>query len=157
MAALGNESGLLEAVDGVQFKEFQAAIDKNGEGYGWKAHKVVTEDGYILHMFRLTTDGNGEPIESTKGPVYLQHGLRGNAADWFNCKNPEDVDASTDCTLALELSKKGYDVWLGNTRGGNFSLGHTKLDRKDYWDFDWAELGMYDIPSMVDHVYQSTG
>ena len=47
----------------------------------------------------------------------------------------------------------GYDVWLANNRGVSHSQGHIHLDPErnahSYWDFSFAEIGLYDIPAMV--------
>lgn len=52
--------------------------------------------------------------------------------------------------LAYLLAQIGYDVWLGNTRGNDFSKTHKTLsvDSKEYWDFSWHEI--YDLPAMLD-------
>jgi len=36
---------------------------------------------------------------------------------------------------ALVLARAGYDVWMGNNRGTNYSKTHTTLSNKDkeYW------------------------
>lgn len=62
---------------------------------------------------------------------------------------------------AFVAARAGYDVWLGNSRGNTFSLGHTKYDpwknEKKYWDFDWEEMGQYDIPASLDYITNITG
>ena len=55
--------------------------------------------------------------------------------------------------------KQGYDVWLANSRGTKYSLGHTKFDYgKDsaYWDFSFAEMGKYDLPAIVEYILDNT-
>ena len=55
----------------------------------------------------------------------------------------------------LQLADRGYDVWMGNSRGTEFSQGHTELSAdKDakYWDFTWADMGKYDVPAMIDEI-----
>jgi len=57
-------------------------------------------------------------------------------------------------------AKAGYDVWMGNTRGNQFSQGHTTLDpvkdAKEYWNFDWQEMGTKDLPASFDYVLKET-
>ena len=57
---------------------------------------------------------------------------------------------------AFVAARAGYDVWLGNSRGNTFSQGHVTLDRdKDeekYWNFDWHEMGLFDIPATLDYI-----
>ena len=55
---------------------------------------------------------------------------------------------------------QGYDVWLGNSRGNRYSTGHLTLDpikdAEEYWDFDFVEMGLYDVPANVDYILRET-
>ena len=55
----------------------------------------------------------------------------------------------------------GYDIWLGNMRGTQYSRGHTTLDSSDpassYWDFTFAEKGMYDVPAAIEKIKEVSG
>ena len=66
-----------------------------------------------------------------------------------------------DVAPAFVAARAGYDVWLGNSRGNTYSLGNTKYDpwknEKKYWDFDWEEMGQYDIPASLDYISSLTG
>ena len=56
---------------------------------------------------------------------------------------------------AFQLSRAGYDVWLGNQRGTKYSIGHVSLDyKKDeaYWEFSFSEMGQHDAPAQIDYV-----
>lgn len=64
---------------------------------------------------------------------------------------------------AFILADRGYDVWLGNFRGNRYSRNHTNIDpsgerseRKHFWDFSWHELGMIDLPTMIDYILATT-
>jgi len=69
-------------------------------------------------------------------PILLQHGLEADMMQW--------VFHTADKAPALVLANAGYDVWLGNNRGTRFSLEHSWLDNqsKEYWKFNWEELGL---------------
>lgn len=61
------------------------------------------------------------------------------------------------------LADKDYDVWLGNTRGNTYSCNHLKYnpygsssDRKKFWAFSWHQIGVYDLPAMIDYVLNET-
>lgn len=60
---------------------------------------------------------------------------------------------------AYLLADHNYDVWLGNARGNRYSRNHTTLDPDEskFWDFSWHEIGIYDLPAMIDHVLKVTG
>ena len=98
-------------------------------------------------MFRL----EAEPSSAPKGTVLIVHGWGGSPAGWIFVKN-KDNDA-----LPIALAKAGYDVWLGGLRGSDASPDHANRDDVDYWNFSWGEVGIYDLPSMVDYIYRSIG
>ena len=64
-----------------------------------------------------------------------------------------------DVSPAFVAARAGYDVWLGNNRGNIFSNSHIKLDKTMalYWNFDWQEMGEFDIPATFDYITETTG
>ncbi|XP_030383250.1 lipase 1 [Scaptodrosophila lebanonensis] len=120
-------------------------VDKLIAKYGYQAevHRVTTEDGYILTMHRIRKDG--------AQPFLLQHGLVDSSAGF--------VIMGPNVSLAYMLADHNYDVWLGNARGNRYSRNHTTLDPDEskFWDFSWHEIGMYDLPAMIDHILKTTG
>ena len=84
---------------------------------GVEEHTVLTDDGYILTLFRIPgpigqIEGNGGP------PVLLVHGIVDSADGWI---------VHDDNSPAFVLSRAGYDVWLGNSRGNKYSKRHISL------------------------------
>ncbi|XP_055375802.1 lipase 3-like [Condylostylus longicornis] len=112
-------------------------------GYPAETHKVQTPDGYILEMHRIPRPG--------AIPVYLQHGIMDSSGGW--------VIMGPHSAFAYFLYEQGYDVWMGNCRGNRYSRSHTHLsvDKKDFWDYSFHEIGTYDLPAMIDHVIEQTG
>ena len=57
--------------------------------------------------------------------------------------------------------REGFDVWLGATRGSFYSREHQWLDPdKDvdqYWDFDWEQMGDYDLPAFIERIRLESG
>ena len=56
------------------------------------------------------------------------------------------------------MANEGYDVWLGNNRGNEFSKNHVNLTTKDaaFWEFSFDEMGLYDIPASVNYIKEKT-
>lgn len=63
--------------------------------------------------------------------MLFQHGIEDSAVQW--------IINSEELAPAFIASRAGFDVWLGNNRGTDFSLNHTSLSpkSKEFWDFDW--------------------
>ena len=58
------------------------------------------------------------------------------------------------------MVKQGNDVWLGNSRGSKYSLGHSELDFKaspDYWKFSFTEMGDHDLKASIRFIKSVTG
>ncbi|XP_021190895.3 lipase 1 [Helicoverpa armigera] len=120
-------------------------------GYLSEEHKVLTDDGYILTMFRIVKARNCHRAKRSP-PVLLMHGLLQSSDSW--------IDSGPDAGLAYLISDACYDLWLGNVRGNYYSRGHVRLDPdKDpaYWKFYIEEIGIYDVPAMIDYVLNYTG
>jgi len=59
---------------------------------------------------------------------------------------------------AFVVSRAGYDVWLGNTRGNKYSQGHAGyVSNYDKWNYDFEEMGDSDITTEIDYVLKVTG
>ena len=58
------------------------------------------------------------------------------------------------------LASAGFDVWLGNSRGNMYSNKHIKLDavkdKKQFYDFTFQEIGMFDLPAMIEKILDKT-
>ena len=102
-------------------------------GYTWEAYEVTTEDDYILTTFRITGKVGESAFSPTKGAVLIQHGYKMDAAFWM--KN------YTTKPMPLILADNGYDVWMGNNRGTEYSRGNRKglnITQKAFWEWDWG-------------------
>lgn len=63
--------------------------------------------------------------------VFLQHGLFDSADCW--------VVNTKEKSPAFILAEMGYDVWLGNSRGNKYSVGHVDpfIKPEDFNDFSF--------------------
>ncbi|XP_054263188.1 tear acid lipase-like protein [Macrosteles quadrilineatus] len=114
-------------------------------GYPIENHVVTTSDGYSLTLFRIPSLFE----DPKKSPVFLQHGL-------VSCGG---VFLANKRSLAYSLYVEGYDVWIGNARGTQFSQHHRKhlTNTKEFWDFSFHEMGIKDVPAVLQFIRARTG
>ncbi|CAK1554545.1 unnamed protein product [Leptosia nina] len=111
-------------------------------GYTSEEYEVVTEDGYILTLFR---------IRGNKDPVLLVHGFL-DSSDTYIIRGNR--------SLVANLAQNDYDVWSANVRGGRYSRRHLRLNPDGdamFWDFSYHEIGYYDLPAIIDFILDRTG
>ncbi|CEO97289.1 Lipase [Plasmodiophora brassicae] len=115
-------------------------------GYPCETHEVVARDGFLLNMFRIPHGRRG-PSLGPRPVVLLQHGLLDSAAAFLLNEREQ--------SLAYILADNGFDVWLSNSRGNNFSppLGNSK----DKWRFSFDEMAEFDMPAFVNHALHVSG
>lgn len=57
-------------------------------------------------------------------------------------------------------SSIGYDVWMMNVRGNEYSKGHKSLDTcsscRNYWSFGLDEPARFDYPASIDYILEAT-
>ncbi|KDE09404.1 hypothetical protein MVLG_00310 [Microbotryum lychnidis-dioicae p1A1 Lamole] len=114
-------------------------------GHECEALDVETEDGFVLrvhHLIHKKFKGRGHP-------VILQHGILSNSVTFM---------VNEEKSLAFWLLDQGYDVYVSNIRT-NFKMPHRHFKRSDprYWAWSIKEIGMYDLPAIVDFVVGRTG
>ncbi|XP_055317675.1 lipase 1-like [Sitodiplosis mosellana] len=118
-------------------------------GYEAEEHKITTDDGYILTVFRCNSKKSST---KTRKPLIVQHGLLLSSDD-FATNMPGQA-------LAYVFADAGYDVFLANARGNAYSRNHTTKNADDpssgFWKFSWYEIGKYDHPALIDYVLKLT-
>jgi len=97
-------------------------------GYPYENYQVITDDGYILTLERLSRP------ESNRA-VYFQHGVFDTSYAWI-AKGPTG-------SIAMRAYDQGYDVFLGNFRGAaDQGHIHEKISPRDYWAYTINHHGM---------------
>lgn len=78
------------------------------------------------------------------------HGLVSSSDCW--------VIGEPDNILAFTLANSGYDVWLGNSRGTTYGIRHLNMkpDERRFWRFSWHEIGVIDLPTIIDYILKTT-
>jgi len=119
------------------------------KGYGCEEHYPVTSDGYVLALQRIRPRNN--VTTNSSKVILLQHGLLDSAATWVM---NQDYNS-----LGFMLADQGFDVWLSNSRGNEYSHTniHVKSHKKAFWQFSWDEMAKIDLPTFVDYVTLHTG
>uniref|UniRef100_A0A1I8NU42 Lipase n=1 Tax=Stomoxys calcitrans TaxID=35570 RepID=A0A1I8NU42_STOCA len=116
-------------------------------GYSCKTYDIITQDGYGLQVFRV---GNSTGTIEAAPAVLLMHGLSSCSDAWVieGLPNP----------LAYELVDRGYDVWLGNSRGNTYGSRHLNMtpDDRQFWRFSFHEIGTIDLPQTIDFILEQT-
>ncbi|KAH8331053.1 hypothetical protein KR067_010916, partial [Drosophila pandora] len=119
--------------------------------YPVEVHNVVTEDGYILKVYRIPYSPRDSGTVNVSRPVFLlQHGILMSSDCW--------VITDPGRGLPFLLADSGYDVWLGNSRGNRYSRQHQHLDPdgSQFWQFSFHEMGIYDLPNTIDFILRLT-
>ncbi|XP_018573025.1 lipase 3 [Anoplophora glabripennis] len=119
------------------------------EGYPVEDHYITTPDGYILNVHRIP---HGKSGQSNGKVAYLQHGVLASSSDW--------IIQGAAKSLGYILADEGYDVWMGNVRGNAYSRNHTSFNPdtdEGFWLFSWHQIGVIDVPTIIDYVLAQTG
>ncbi|XP_071935601.1 triacylglycerol lipase 1-like isoform X4 [Coffea arabica] len=118
-------------------------------GYPCSEHTAQTNDGYLLGLQRVASNSRYLRRQYCP-PVLLLHGLMMAGDAWF-LNSPNQ-------SLGFILADHGFDVWAGNVRGTRWSRRHVHLTEKDkdFWDWSWQELALYDLEGMARYIYNIT-
>ncbi|XP_037974762.2 lipase 3 [Plutella xylostella] len=130
--------------------EYQSNFVDITQKYGYYAeeHTVTTEDGYLLTLHRL----RNTTCQWLSRPALLMHGLLLSSDTWLD-SGPRDG-------LPYLLADTCYDLWLGNFRGNYLGRQHVRLNPDtdvEFWDFSYDDMGLYDLPAIIDYVLKETG
>jgi lysosomal acid lipase/cholesteryl ester hydrolase len=85
-------------------------------------------------MFNIPANKSKEYL----GSILIQHSDGDDGASWI-----ENHDGAKP--FLLKLADLGYNVWIGNSRGTEYSQRHktykaTGISAKEYWDFSWVDM-----------------
>ncbi|XP_003747430.1 lipase member K-like [Galendromus occidentalis] len=115
-------------------------------------HDVVTPDGWILQLWRVTSPEIYD--EKRSAPVIVSHAFMASAFDYmWNLRNE---------STAFVLADNGYDVWLTNYRANEFSNAvlvdgnRTEPTPEDYLRSGWQYMAERDLPTIIEKVLEVT-
>ena len=149
---------------------------KQAPGYDWEVHETVTEDEWVLTLFRIIPREVGSR-ERNGRTVLFQHGGFMDATFWLS-DSPWSMGAApredlNEVAAFFTLADEGYDVWLGNNRATQYSNKNYRYpdadehDDKDWYynpesfvakySTGWMDMGRYDVPAMLDKVTEVSG
>lgn len=147
---------LQETVDAATEKEKEAFPEYaqwiGYSGLDWEPHEVKTEDGWYLTIFRIKPPAEADK-DPSKLPIMTVHGSMDSAAGYMNRSSEGEA-------WCLQMAKKGYEIWLNNSRGVKYSQKHERdgeISLKEKWDFSWADMGYYDLPASIKLIQEVTG
>jgi lysosomal acid lipase/cholesteryl ester hydrolase len=145
---------LLSLLGGILHPDVWRNTTALAEAYGYmhETHTVTTKDGYILTLFRIPGK-QGEDLKAgpRKVPLVIQHGII-VASDNLLIAGPPYAPG-------FFFVDQGFDVWLPDSRGNTYSREHVNytVNDKEFWDFTFEDLGVYDQPAYLDYVSMVTG
>jgi lysosomal acid lipase/cholesteryl ester hydrolase len=104
-----------------------------------------------VNSSRLNTKESTGKKTQGKQAVYFQHGLFDSSDGWI-------CNYEKNC-LPFIMLKRGFDVWVGNSRGNK----HSKLleqengrdvskENSQFWDYSLHDMGMYDLPGNIEKI-----
>ena len=64
-----------------------------------------------------------------------------------------------DIPVPFKLLDEGHDLWYIYNRGGTYSQKHDSMSvyDADFWNFNFEQIGRYDVKAAMDFVYTKTG
>ncbi|KAL3682646.1 hypothetical protein R1sor_000668 [Riccia sorocarpa] len=102
---------------------------------GYPCQEITTQDGFLLGLYNIPF-GRNRANRALGPPVLLVPGVL-SGGDNYLLRGPNN-------SLGFLLADAGYDVYIGNNRNG-------------YWDWTFDELAAFDLPSLVNYVYNRRG
>lgn len=130
---------LLAGCGGLLLPEYSQAL-----GYPTQTHRIQSPDGFASTFFRIQQRGGS--MRAGLPPVYLQHGLMESADSWVINEESQ--------AIGLILANRGFDVWLGNSRGNKYSR---PSEGPASGLFSFREVAELDLPAAMGYIRAATG
>ena len=105
---------------------------------------MTTSDNYKLTLFHVWSEEKRKEL-GAQGPILFQHGTGQDGVDFL--KDYGMTEQLPGPAVQIQFADLGYDVYLGNNRGTEYSQGHVDYKSAEdnpalYWDFTLDEFAL---------------
>ena len=128
----------------MSYSRFEAVMATKYPTYQWEAIKTTTEDDHILTLFHIWNEEKKAEL-GPKGPVYFQHGRGKDGAGFLD--EGGKTALSPEPAPMIQIADLGHDVYMGNGRGTEYSIGHTAMaspadNPEVFWNYSMDGLAL---------------
>ena len=128
----------------MSYTRFSDVMLKAYPAYKWEPITVTTNDDYKLMLFHVWNEEKRKEL-GAQGPILFQHGTGQDGVNFLSEYGMTETLPGP--AVQIQFADLGYDVYLGNNRGTEYSLGHADFSTASdnpsvFWDFTLDGLAL---------------
>ena len=127
---------------GVGAKFIQLEIEE--KGLKCEIHRSLTKDGFVITSQRIIPKVENE---NNKKAIFFQHGFLETGGAYVAYEE----------SLAIQLAKRGYDVWIGHNRGSSYGQDHTSTSEETFWNYNIDDIMKFDLNCQIETMLRISG